>query len=71
MWMTVDEAASYLRVSKETLYKMAQKQQIPASKLGSQWRFSSDIIDEWLKAQNNRQTDGRTEKASTDVEKAA
>ena len=57
MWLTIDEAAQYLKISKETLYKMAQKEQIPASKLGSQWRFNQRLIDEWLESQSNYQTE--------------
>ncbi|MDR4483645.1 MAG: helix-turn-helix domain-containing protein [Nitrospirales bacterium] len=53
MWMTIDEVAKYLKVSKETLYKMVQQNQFPASKLGNQWRFNRDTVDAWLKAQSN------------------
>lgn len=52
-WLTIDEAAQYLKVSKETLYKMAQKKQVPASKLGSRWRFNRELVDEWLHSQSN------------------
>jgi excisionase family DNA binding protein len=55
MWMTIDEIAAYLQVSKETIYKMVQKNQIPASKLGGQWRFNKDTVDTWLNAQSNIQ----------------
>jgi excisionase family DNA binding protein len=71
MWMTIDEAAKYLQVSKETLYKMAKKEQIPASKLGSQWRFSSKLIDEWLESQNRCQIEDRPEKPGIDKDHAA
>jgi excisionase family DNA binding protein len=53
MWMTMDEIAEYLKVSKETIYKMAQKGQIPGSKLGNQWRFNRQVVDEFLKAHSN------------------
>jgi PTS system nitrogen regulatory IIA component len=53
MWMTMDEIAEYLKVSKETIYKMAQKGQLPGSKLGNQWRFNRQVVDEFLKAHSN------------------
>lgn len=53
MWMTMDEIAEHLKVSKETIYKMAQKGQIPGSKLGNQWRFNQAVVDQWLNAQSN------------------
>ncbi len=55
MWLTIEEIASYLKVSKETIYKMVQHNQIPASKLGNQWRFNRETVDAWLKAQSNFQ----------------
>ncbi len=55
MWLTIEEVAQYLKVSKETIYKMVQQKQIPASKLGSQWRFNQQVVDTWLKAQANFQ----------------
>jgi len=53
--MTIEEIATYLKVSKETIYKMVQQSQLPASKLGNQWRFNRDTIDAWLSAQSNFQ----------------
>lgn len=53
VWMTLDEIAEYLKVSRETIYKMAQKGHIPGSKLGNQWRFNRPLIDEWLKSHSN------------------
>lgn len=55
MWMTIDEIAAHLKVSKETIYKMVQQNQIPASKLGNQWRFNRETVDSWLEAQSNIQ----------------
>jgi len=53
MWLTLDEIANYLKVSRETIYKMVQKNQIPASKLGNQWRFNKEAVDLWLISQSN------------------
>jgi len=55
MWMTIDEVAEYLKVSKETIYKMVQQRQLPGSKLGNQWRFKQETLDAWLTAQANFQ----------------
>lgn len=53
MWMTMEEIAEYLKVSKETIYKMAQKKELPASKVGNQWRFNKKTVDEWLATKSN------------------
>ena len=47
--MTMDELAEYLKISKSTLYKLAQEGKLPAQKVGRHWRFHREAVDEWLK----------------------
>lgn len=65
MWMTMDEIAEYLKVSKETIYKMAQKGHIPGSKIGSQWRFRKERVDSWLESHSNEVSPDHTSTSST------
>lgn len=46
--MTTKEAAEYLKLNYMTVYKLAQRGRIPASKVGGNWRFKKDILDDWL-----------------------
>ena len=46
--MTVQELAYYLRVTKKTIYRLLRRGDIPAIKVGKQWRFDKAAIDEWL-----------------------
>jgi excisionase family DNA binding protein len=46
--MTLDEVAKYLRIHKSTVYRMTKEGKIPAIKIGNQWRFKKNKIDEWL-----------------------
>jgi excisionase family DNA binding protein len=46
---TIDELAEYLKISKSTLYKLAQEGSIPSQKVGKHWRFHKDAVDEWLR----------------------
>lgn len=57
MLLTIDELAAFLRLSKETVYKMAQRGEIPAIKLRAQWRFDQEQIDQWLRENSNRRFD--------------
>jgi len=50
-WMTLPEVAEYLQVSKDLIYRLAQKGKIPASKVGNQWRFKKEKIDLWVETQ--------------------
>ncbi|NQT18392.1 MAG: helix-turn-helix domain-containing protein [Planctomycetes bacterium] len=57
--MTIDELAEYLKISKSTLYKLAQGGGLPGQKVGKRWRFHKGAIDDWLKqhpVQNARGT---------------
>lgn len=46
--MTIEEVASYLRVSERTVYDWAQKGQLPGGKLGTTWRFKRSDIEGWV-----------------------
>jgi len=46
--MTIDELATYLQVSKSSLYKLAQEGRVPGKKVGRHWRFRKQAIDRWL-----------------------
>jgi len=47
-FLNVDELSEYLDASLSTVYKLAQTGEIPAQKVGRQWRFSRERIDEWI-----------------------
>lgn len=49
-WLTLDELAAYLKLSRTKLYGMAQKGLIPCGKVGTQWRFDREEIDAWVKS---------------------
>ena len=44
----IGELAKYLKVSKSTLYKLAQAGKVPGQKVGKHWRFHKDAVDAWL-----------------------
>jgi excisionase family DNA binding protein len=49
--MTVREVSAYLRVHPSTIYRLLKHHQIPAFQVGSDWRFSIEMIDSWRLAQ--------------------
>ena len=48
MVLTADEVARQLKLSKKTVYRMAQTGEIPSFAFGRSIRFSSDQILEWI-----------------------
>jgi excisionase family DNA binding protein len=45
--MTLEKVASYLRVHPSSIYRLLKMQQLPAFKVGSDWRFNLELIDRW------------------------
>ena len=43
----IKEAANYLRLNSMTVYRLAQNKQIPAFKVGGNWRFKKDLLENW------------------------
>jgi excisionase family DNA binding protein len=48
-FLTLPEAAKFLKLSIHTLYKMAQNRRIPAYKAGSCWRFNKEELIKWMR----------------------
>jgi excisionase family DNA binding protein len=46
--MDIRQAASYLGVSGDTLYRYASEGFVPAFKLGNRWRFRKSLLDNWM-----------------------
>lgn len=47
--LTVTEAAEYLRIPVSTLYKLTREGIVPAQKLGKQWRYHKNSLEDFLK----------------------
>lgn len=52
--LTLDEVAVYLKAGKRTVYRLAQKGEIPAFKLGGTWRFRRSELDHWIAESINK-----------------
>lgn len=47
-YVTVEELAKNLKVSARTIQRIIHRKQIPAIRIGRQWRFRKEWVDEWL-----------------------
>jgi excisionase family DNA binding protein len=52
--LTVTEVAEYLHVHPSTIYRLLRKREIPAFRVGSDWRFNRESIDDWRTARERR-----------------
>jgi len=52
--LTLETAAEILQVSKRTLLRMIQKREVPAFKIGGQWRIRESQFRKWVEGKENR-----------------
>ncbi|OGK96839.1 MAG: hypothetical protein A3J45_01675, partial [Candidatus Rokubacteria bacterium RIFCSPHIGHO2_02_FULL_69_13] len=53
---TIGEVAAYLKLPVSTVYRLAERREIPGHKVGRQWRFQRPVIDEWLRKRSEMRT---------------
>jgi excisionase family DNA binding protein len=47
-WLSVDEIAEYLGVSKDTVYAWINEKGMPAHRMGRLWKFKREEVDGWV-----------------------
>ncbi len=49
-WMSAEEIAEYLGVSKDTVYSWLTNKGMPGHKVGRFWKFKQADVDVWVRA---------------------
>ena len=49
--LRLEDVAEFLHVHPSTIYRLLKRRQIPAFKVGSDWRFNQDSIERWVREQ--------------------
>jgi len=47
-WVSVDDVAAHLGVTKDSIYRWIDKRGLPARKLGRLWKFKLSEVDAWV-----------------------
>src|SRR5215813_15408734 len=47
--LTIRDVASYLKLPVSTVYRLAERRDLPGHKVGRQWRFHKSVLDEWFR----------------------
>ena len=47
-WLSVEEIAEYLGVSKNTMYSWVSTKGMPGHRVGRFWKFTRDEVDAWV-----------------------
>jgi excisionase family DNA binding protein len=56
--LTLEEVADFLHVHSSTIYRLLKNRRIPAFKVGSDWRFNQESIEQWVKNLETEQPAG-------------
>ena len=51
--MTLAQVSQFLKVGERTILKMVHSDEIPAVRIGNQWRFVKANVEEWLNAKSS------------------
>jgi excisionase family DNA binding protein len=51
--LTLEQVANYLNVDKFTVYRLLADKELPAFKVGNQWRFKRKMLENWLMQHSN------------------
>ena len=52
--MTTKDLSEYLQLDRMTIYKLLKSGDIPANRVGHQWRFFRSDIDDWIRSKQVR-----------------
>ena len=52
-FLTTDEVLSFLKVKPRTLYRLIKAGELPAVRVGRQWRIRRTDLDAWLEKQRS------------------
>ena len=47
-YLSIEDVAKHFGVTPTTVYRLAQKGDLPGFKIGSQWRFSQEMLESWV-----------------------
>jgi excisionase family DNA binding protein len=50
-FLTTEEVLSYLKITPRTIYRLIRTGELPAVRIGRQWRFRRADLDRWLERQ--------------------
>jgi excisionase family DNA binding protein len=58
-WLSVEEIAEHLGVSKDTVYAWISKRNMPAHRIGRLWKFQAEEVDEWVRSGGAAESESR------------
>lgn len=56
-WLSADDIAVHLGVTKDTIYTWIAERGIPAQKIGRLWKFQVSEVDDWVRGDGAAESD--------------
>lgn len=54
--LTIAEVAKYLKLHELTVRRLAREGELPAFKVGRQWRIKRDLLESWIEQRSGKGT---------------
>ncbi|MGA7931675.1 MAG: helix-turn-helix domain-containing protein [Candidatus Sulfotelmatobacter sp.] len=54
--LNISELSKYLRIHRTTIYRMLGEGRLPGFRIGSDWRFSVEAIEQWQRDRSQKKT---------------
>jgi excisionase family DNA binding protein len=68
-WVSVDDLAQHLGVTKDSVYRWIERKGLPARKVGKLWKFKLSEVDEWVRKGAASQATSQTDDQDTNRSK--
>ena len=65
-FLSIEDVAKHFGVNTTTVYRLAQRGQLPGFKVGGQWRFNRDMLEAWVADQVRGRWSGRPMRGDSD-----
>jgi excisionase family DNA binding protein len=56
-WLSADDIAAHLGVTKDTVYTWIAEKRMPAHKVGRLWKFQAAEVDDWVRREGEQADD--------------
>ena len=47
-YLSIEEVARHFGFNASTVYRLVERGELPALKIGGRWRFSRELLDRWV-----------------------
>lgn len=54
--LSIDDVATILKLSSKTVFRLVWNKKIKTAKIGGQWRFRREWVDEYIERQSEKQS---------------